>query len=689
MSKKWLYRLIKPKKRKRSKPSQAKIASDMPAYPRQRSTKKRKRTSAVFRVIKRKLIRAGLLMAAVMSLWVAWIWVELPTIDHLNTFTKAPSIIIKSEDGTTIGSFGDIYGDYIRFPDFPSSLIDAVVATEDRNFFHHFGIDPYGLLRATFANIRAGHVVQGGSTITQQVAKNVFLTPERSMTRKLKEMLLAFKLEHRFSKQEIISIYLNRVYLGAGNFGVDAAAHRYFDISARDMTLPESAIIAGLLKAPSRFAPTSNPTLSRKRAEQVIINMEEAGYLTAPQSQRARTDLTQTMNTRPHTPQSAMYFADWVVDQLPDYIGDVRQDLVVTTTLRPNWQEMADKAISEVMAKEAEAHDVGQAALMSMTPDGAIRAMIGGTSYGQSQYNRATQALRQPGSSFKLFVYLAGLENGLTPESTLVDGPISIPISGGSWQPRNYNGKYLGTLTLKEACTESVNTIAVQVAQEAGLDHVISMAHRLGVTSDMDPLPSIALGATEVSLIEMTTAYAHLAAGGAIVNPYGILRIDTAAGETLYERQPLEDGIVLRAEIVGEMNEMLMSVVENGTGKAARIGRPVAGKTGTTSDYRDAWFMGFTPDLVTGVWVGNDDNTPMKKVTGGMMPAQIWHNYMIAALAQTPAHDIDTERSRDIALPWQNEGKPAFPSTQKAMERPSENPRKAILGPSFWDKLLR
>ena len=693
MSKHFLHKLIGRKKRKKKRnyptlESKAPVTpvrrsgSNLPAYPRNRSRIKRG-PSPFVHVIKRALIA----FAAATTLWTVWILVTLPNIDTLNSFTKAPSILIKSEDGTIIGSFGDIYGDYIPYADLPTSLVDAVVATEDRNFFHHFGVDPFGLARATFANIRAHHVVQGGSTITQQVAKNVFLTPERNFTRKVKEMLLAFKLEHRFSKEDIICIYLNRVYLGTGSYGVDAAAHRYFDKSARELTLPESAIIAGLLKAPSRFAPTSNPALSQKRAQQVIINMEDAGYLSEQQSVRARDELAKSMNARTKTSQSTYYFADWIMDQLPEYVGNVQQDIVVTTTLRPKWQAFAEKSINDIMDKEGEPHEASQAALLSMTPDGAVRAMIGGRNYAHSQYNRSTQSLRQPGSAFKLFVYLAGLESGMTPETLVDDKPISVPISGGTWQPKNYTNKYLGSITLKEALTQSVNTIAVQIAQQVGLDHVIGVARRLGITSDLDAVPSIALGATEISLMELTTAYSHMAAHGAIVYPFGILKIDTTAGETLFERQISGSGMVLRPDVVGHMNEMLMNVVENGTGKSARIGRPIAGKTGTTSDYRDAWFMGYTPDLVTGVWVGNDDNTPMKKVTGGMLPAQIWHNYMSAALASTPSQNIPTDGESAAALPWQQGSTPAFPEIGKAMERESRGGDGVKLGPSFWDKL--
>ncbi len=347
--------------------------------------------------LRRSLLRRVIIRLMVVGFVIlGWLYITLPDIDSLNRFTKAPSIVVKAENGQIIGGFGDIYGDYISFNEMPTSLVDAVIATEDRNFYHHFGVDPFGLLRAMFVDIRARHVVQGGSTITQQVAKNVFLTSERSFLRKIREMMLAIKLERRFSKQEIMSIYLNRVYLGAGNYGVDAAAHRYFGKSARDLTLSDSAILAGLLKAPSRFAPTSNPELSKKRAEQVLLNMQDAGYLTKNQCDHALAALATAMSERAPNAQSSLYFADWIADQLPEYIGNVQQDLVVTTTLSPDMQLLAEKSVTEVMDKDAASHNVSQAALVSMTPDGAIKAMIGGRSYGKSQFNRATQSLRQP-----------------------------------------------------------------------------------------------------------------------------------------------------------------------------------------------------------------------------------------------------------------------------------------------------
>jgi penicillin-binding protein 1A len=657
----------------------------MPAYPSYRNPK---RSNWFSRIITRAILYGMIAVTAIVA-WFAW---NLPDISELNKFTKAPSILVKSQDGEIIGSFGNIYGDYVPFQLLPKSLADAVIATEDRNFYMHFGVDPFGLLRATVANIRAGHVVQGGSTITQQVAKNVFLTPERSFSRKLREMLLAVKLEQRFTKQEILSIYLNRVYLGAGSYGVDAASKRYFGKPATNMTLSESAIIAGLLKAPSRYSPTNSPALSRQRAQQVLVNMEAAGYLDNKQVAKAIEDLNQTMETRKKNSQSTFYFADWVMDELPKYIGNVEKDIVVITTLRPDLQAVAEKAVNDVMDKEAEAAHAGQAALLAMSPDGAIRAMIGGRSYAESQYNRATQALRQPGSSFKLFVYLAGLESGISPNSFVNDAPVAIPVVGGVWRPGNYTNRYLGMITIREAVTQSINTVAVQVSQLAGLNRVINVARRLGITTSIDPLPSIALGATEVSLLDMTTAYTHLAANGNIVQPYGILEINDTNGQQVYRRKIDRVGVAIPAGVVGMMNDMLMNVINEGTGRGAAIGRPAAGKTGTTSDYRDAWFMGYTPDLAAGVWVGNDNNSPMKKVTGGGIPARIWREFMKNALANTPAHSLPVASGPAPArLPWQADtpNYPQAPGDRKAGRQKSSSDDDVDLGPGFWDKLFR
>lgn len=668
----------KPADSTRSAGTRKKSSSNLPSYRAARSGTQ----SGFWSWLKRFILKSVLYGTLAVAIFLGILTLTLPDIDDLNKVTKTRSVLIKSQDGQIIGSFGDVYGEYITYDEFPKTLTAAVIATEDRNFRHHFGVDPWGLARATYANIKAGRVVQGGSTITQQVAKNVFLTPERTFIRKIKEMLLAFKLEHHFSKEEILAIYLNRVYLGAGSYGVDAAAKRYFAKSARELNLAESAIMAGLLKAPSRYAPISNPMLSRKRADQVLVNMEDAGYLTKEQSDRARKDLETSMKGRKANSQSTLYFADWIMDQLPEYIGSADDDLVVTTTLEPKFQVIAEKAMNGTMSKNSEKMNVSQAAMIAMSPDGAIKVMIGGLSYADSQYNRATQSERQPGSSFKPFVYLAGLESGMTPETTMEDAPLSIKVAGGHWQPQNYNHKYNGEMTLKQALAESINTVAVRISEEVGRNQVIAMARRLGISADMQPLPSIALGATEVDLLELTNAYAHLASGGNAVYPYGILEIRTAHDQLLYKRRPEQRNSALNGNIVAMMNEMMMGVITNGTGRAAQIGRPAAGKTGTTSDYKDAWFIGYTPDLVAGVWVGNDDNEPMNKVTGGTLPATIWHDFMKEALAGTPATELPTERGFFSGLPWNSNA----PDSTERLEETNDK-GDIELGDSFWKKL--
>jgi len=593
-------------------------------------------------------LRRFIHVAVVLGVLVLFLfWITLPSINELSDFKRKTSIVITSEDGEIITSYGDVYGKFVPFKELPKSLVDAVLATEDRNFYYHPGIDPMGLARASYANFKAGKVVQGGSTLTQQVAKNVFLTPERSMMRKFREMLLAFKLEWNFSKEDIITIYLNRVYLGSGNYGVDAASRRYFGKPASEMTLSESAIIAGLLKAPSRFAPTSNKKLSQKRAEQVILNMADAGFITPEKALKARAEIPSALEERQNIAQSNLYFGDYVLDQIPKFFTNINEDIVVTTTLRPRLQTAAENAIKEVMDKEAEKYNVSQAALVAMSPDGAIRALIGGRDYGKSQFNRAYQSFRQPGSSFKLFVYLAGLEAGLTPDTIVDDQPISI----GKWSPRNYDGEYNGEMPLRRAVAKSINTVAVQVSEQAGRDRVVGMAKRLGITSPMIAIPSIALGTTEVSLVDLTGAYAHLASDGRAVQPYAIERIRTKKGELVYEHPRQNQPLVLRSDIVGMMNDLLSGVMQYGTGTRANIGRPAAGKTGTTSDYKDAWFMGYTPDLVAGVWVGNDNNQPMKKVTGGTLPAPIWAAFMKEALEGVPARSLPIRHAEP--LPWQ------------------------------------
>lgn len=605
------------------------------------------------------LFSIGFMLMIVGGIFVIVIAHDLPDINNLQDDTKQRGIRIVSEDGTLVATFGEIYGETIPYEQLPKTLIEAVLATEDRRFFAHGGVDMLGIARAVFANARAGKVVQGGSTITQQLAKNMFLTPERTLKRKLQEAILAFYLEGRYRKQEIMAIYLNRVYLGAGAYGVDAAARRYFDKSARDLTLPESAMIAGLLKAPSRYAPTANAKLARDRARQVLINMVDGDFISEAEAKRAAAILNQPASTKVVEGSGSRYFADWVVDSLPDYIGDVNSDLVVTATIDPKRQAMAEDALTNVMANEGPAKNIKQAALVSMTPGGAVRAMVGGINYGSSQYNRAAQAKRQAGSTFKLFVYLAALEAGYSPQSMVLDAPVSMQVGNRTWNPTNFSGDYKGEIPMWMAVRHSINTAAVRVSQAVGLYRVASMAKRLGI-AQVTAAPSMALGAVEVSLLEITGAYAHLPNNGVSVKPYGITKIATVDGKVLYQRGETGGTLSLSQNVVEMMNFMLRGAVQSGTAtRAALPGRDVAGKTGTSQDFKDAWFVGFTPQLVTGVWVGNDDNTPMKKVTGGNVPAMIWHEYMQQALKGEPSLGLPvSEGASPGFFPWQADNVP-------------------------------
>jgi penicillin-binding protein 1A len=557
----------------------------------------------------------------------------LPDTGDLTKAERRPSVTILAADGSLLTTFGDLFGQALSLREMSPYLPKAVIATEDRRFYSHFGIDPIGLLRASVANLAAGRVVQGGSTITQQLARNLFLTPERSLARKIRETLLALWLEHRFTKDQLLAIYLNRVYLGAGTYGVDAAARRYFGKSARHTTLYESAAIAGLLKAPTRLNPTRDREKAAARTAQVLANMVEVGFIRESEAAAAsREETSFAAVARP----GSRYFADWIAEQLADFAGAGDRDLTVTTTLDGTLQAEAEAAIAETLARDGPKAAVSQGALVAMTPDGAVRAMVGGRDYNESQFNRATQAQRQPGSAFKPFVYLAGLEAGLRPSDEFVDAPIRF----GNWQPRDYTGHYQGEMTMAEGLAQSINTISVQVAQRAGIKNVVVVAHRLGISSELMPEMSLALGTNEVNLLELVSAYAPFANGGVGVWAYGISEIRDNAGKVIFHRTGSGAGQVMSPELEGVMNEMLSGVISHGTGRTAALPRPTAGKTGTTQDYRDAWFIGYTADLVAGVWLGNDDNSPTNKVTGGSLPAQTWHRFMLAATRTMPARPL-------------------------------------------------
>jgi penicillin-binding protein 1A len=591
----------------------------------------------------RAILRGVARIAILLVLWAAIIGggvlgyfaLTLPDTSELTRAERRPSVTILAADGSLLATFGDLFGQPLTLPEMSPYLPKAVVATEDRRFYSHFGIDPFGLMRAAVADLSAGHVVQGGSTITQQLAKNLFLTPERSLARKVRETLLALWLEHRFTKDQILEIYLNRVYLGAGTYGVDAAAHRYFGKSARRTTLYESAAIAGLLKAPARFNPTRDREKAAARTAQVLASMVEAGIVTESQAAAATKEGT-SLPAIGGTRSGARYFADWVAEQLSDFAGSGSRDLTVATTLDPGLQAEAEAVVAETITRDGPKAAVAQGALVAMSPDGAVRAMVGGRDYGGSQFNRATQAQRQPGSAFKPFVYLAGLEAGLRPSDQFVDAPIRI----GNWQPRDYTGRYQGEMTLAEGLAQSINTIAVQIAQRAGIHKVVAVAHRLGISSDLSPEMSLALGTNEVNLLELVSAYAPFANGGVGVWPHGIAEIRASDGDVVFQRSGSGVGRVMSPESAGTMNEMLSGVIGHGTGRSAALPRPAAGKTGTTQDYRDAWFIGYTADLVAGVWLGNDDHSPTNKVTGGSLPAQAWRRFMLAATQAMPVRPL-------------------------------------------------
>ena len=560
---------------------------------------------------------------------------SLPDTSGLYDVAHTPSLSIVAANGEALSHRGDLLGGRVALSDLPSYVSEAVIATEDQRFYWHFGVDPIGLARALYENFRAGTVVQGGSTITQQLAKNVFLKPDRTIHRKIREMLLAIWLEARYSKEQILTLYLNRVYFGGGAYGIEGASERYFKKAARNLTLSEAAMLAGLLKAPSHYSPTNDIDLARRRASIVLSNMVNAGYITPEMAREA--------NARPATLEgysssgSINYFVDWIADALPGFAGEPNTDLVVRTTIDPAMQRVAEEVVARALAETGAKVGATQAALVAMTPDGAVRAMVGGRSYAQSQFNRAVQAQRQPGSAFKPVVYLAAMEHGLTPETMRIDRPVRY----GNWAPSNYSGRFDGPMSLRRALAESVNTVAVQVAQEVGVRNVIRAAHRLGIQATLPANLSLALGTCDVNLLELTGVYAAFANGGYGVIPHGIDEVHSRDGDELYRRSGSGLGRVMNDEVLGEMNYMLRGVMIDGTGrKAALSDRPTAGKTGTSQDFRDAWFVGYTADLVVGVWVGNDNRAPMKKVTGGSLPATIWHDFMVRTQTGLPVADI-------------------------------------------------
>ncbi|CAN7157924.1 transglycosylase domain-containing protein [Rhizobium sp. LjRoot30] len=551
---------------------------------------------------------------------------RMPSASTWSIPDRPPNIKITAVDGTTIANRGSTGGEALSLENMSPYIPMAVIAIEDRRFYSHFGVDPLGLARAMLTNVTTGRMVQGGSTLTQQLAKNMFLSQERTLERKVQEVLLAFWLEQSYSKDQILAMYLNRVFFGSNAYGVEAASRRYFNKSARDVNLGEAALLAGLLKAPSRLSPARDPAAAEARAQLVLGAMREEGFITETE---IKTAMSQTpTQAKSYWSGAEHYVADMVMDQLPALVGDIKEDLVVDTTIDIGLEKKAEEALTKALDADGKKLNASQAALVSIDGTGAVRALVGGRDYAESQFNRAVTAKRQPGSAFKPFVYAAALEMGISPGSIRNDAPVKI----GKWTPENYDLKYRGQVTLASALANSLNTIAAQLVMEVGPAQVAKVAHRLGIESSLQANASIALGTSEVSLLELTSAYAPFMNGGYKATAHVIRRISTASGTVLYENTYDNPPRVLSEAVVINMNAMLMRVITEGTGKKARLdGWQVAGKSGTTQSFRDALFVGYTSNLTTGVWFGNDDGKSMKKVTGGGLPAIAWHDFMTAA----------------------------------------------------------
>lgn len=562
---------------------------------------------------------------------VVWIGAHLPPIQSLEIPKRPPSIRIVDRQGHVLATRGDMGGPPVPLTALPRYVPQAFVAIEDRRFYSHHGIDPLGIARATIANILHRGVSQGGSTITQQLAKNLFLTQDRTVARKIQEAALALWLERKFNKTQILDMYLNRVYFGAGAYGVEAAAQRYFSKPAQKLTVAEAAMLAGLVRSPTRLAPSRNPGGAEKRAQVVLAAMTEMKFITDGMARDALIEPAHAIKSA--GAGSIGYVADWVTDVLDDLIGRVEQDIVVETTIDPALQTAAETAIADELAKHGAKAGVGQGALVSLTPDGAVRAMVGGRNYAESQFNRAVAAKRQPGSAFKPFVYLTAIERGLTPDTVREDRPVAVK----GWRPENYTHEYFGAVPLRKALAMSLNTVSVRLTMEFGAASVVRTAHRLGIASKLEPNASIALGTSEVSVLELVGAYATFANGGMEVAPHVVEAVRSASGKLLYQHKPENLGRIVEARNAGMMNSMMQDTLLIGTARKAELpGWPAAGKTGTSQDFRDAWFIGYTGYLVTGVWLGNDDNTPTKKITGGGLPVEIWSRYMKVAHQGVP-----------------------------------------------------
>jgi penicillin-binding protein 1A len=556
---------------------------------------------------------------------------DLPGFDEMKSSQNGQTIVVRASDGTQLVALGPSYGRWLGYDQIPQVMKDAMISTEDRRFHEHFGIDPIGIARSLMVRAQSGHWRQGGSTLTQQLARTIFLNNNRTFDRKGREALIAMALEWRFSKDQILELYLNKVYFGGGAYGVDAASRKFFNHSATHLTLPEAAIIAGLVKAPSHYAPTADTTAAIARAKVVLSVMRNAGAITSEQEDDA--DLNAVHIAPDAAQNSVRYFTDWALPQLDTLVPDNKEPIEVWTTLDIRMQNAATRAMLERVPKGA------QGALVSLDRDGAVLALIGGTDYVTSNYNRAIKAVRQPGSAWKLFVYLAALESGVKPDDPVIDQPVNID----GWSPQNSGHSYAGQIDIRTAFAYSKNTVAAQLGQQVGFSAVADMARRFGITTPINIMPSMVLGTNDVRLIDMTQAFAAVSARGTSVQPYGIAKVTTTDGRVLYQH-PVQQGQTLVAPYVAAgMTDLMQTAVSIGTGRAAQIGRPVAGKTGTTSSNKDGWFLGFSSGITTGVWMGRDDAKPVPGLQGGTAPARAFAQYMLVAVSERPIEQFDTQ----------------------------------------------
>ena len=585
------------------------------------------------------MLYAALAGLALLVILVGVAYTQLPNYSELEKRSNLGQMIrVRAANGQVLVSLGPSFGRWLTYDQIPPEMRAATISTEDRRFRSHIGVDPIGIGRAMTSALTRNKRISATSTITQQLARNVFLTNNRSFTRKIKEGILALALERKFSKDQILELYLNRVYFGGGAYGIDAASRKFFGHGADHLSLGEAAIIAGLVKAPSSYSPTADIEAARSRSAVVLQTMARNGFIS--DAVAASANPAEVRIQQPTKQNSVRYFTDWALPQLETLIDQSTDPIDVWTTLDPAMQVAADKAI------QANAPNGAQGALVAMDRDGAVRAMVGGKDYVSSIYNRATQATRQPGSSFKLFVYLTALESGMKPTDTIVDEPVTI----GGWTPRNSSRTNLGPVTLREAFSRSINTISAKIGSQLGFGTIADMARRFGITTPISTYPSMVLGTSDVRLLDMTKAFAAVENKGVAVTPYAIRKVVTADGRLLYQHESSDERVLVAPWVAAEMTDLLQSAVLSGTGRAAQIGRPVAGKTGTTTSNKDGWFIGFSSGLTTGVWMGRDDARTIPGLQGGTAPARAFHDFMAVAVANRPIEQFETQ----VPMPdWQ------------------------------------